>query len=417
MTEYRTTMAHIPNQLARRRNLSVRPLLAFALGLGVAVELCAASADPEVASPRVAAVAADALVRHVLPGADRVPEPSFLLGGRVWSKYLDAGSRTATLQLAIHPDAEGAGRALFRTMPQQPRSFTAGEVEGFLSRRTCHLRYRNLLVLLELDLSEPLLEKLPAFCGLLRDGLNDPAAVRLGQVVDTPRLRLQTVESGEAAESVLVTFSMEGNGDLLIDRMSTARELGGGRSEVLVKKGSGEGEPVLRVARPTGEIAEIALSGMLKRGLKVLPPSLGGPPPLPPAARDAMVAELRSGRLDLQAQTRLMLRLAESPTSELVPFFEETLAAGSESVVKQHAFKGLARALGGAGIDRYRRYAADPKQAEVVRRDAILLIGRYGEPRDRALLDAIAAEGNENFTKPIKHAIAGLEAKAEPRKN
>ena len=105
----------------------------------------------------------------------------------------------------------------------------------------------------------------------------------------------------------------------------------------------------------------------------------------------------------------MLLRLVEQKDKSLVPYFEEVLGSNQDSVLKQYAFRGISEALEGAGLGRYRDYATSEEQPEVVRRDAILALGAYGERDDLPTLEELAGSDVPSLAAAAERAIRSIE--------
>lgn len=366
---------------------------------------------------KVVALDVTRLVRKVFPQATLSSQAPSLVGGRVSRRFIDPElSQGFDFQFSIHPDVEGALAGIGRTTPQAiSQSISTGEVTGFISRRSCHLRLKNVVVLLQFDIlkwPDPLLEEQ---CDALSAALADPEVVQNGERVNTPRVRVLSLKGSEGYLSeVLFTFSVAD--DVLVDLSGfpPAKRLPNSTYQSRVIKFLMDPEPILYVIRPSGEVAEVSVT----EARKTVPMSplveKSVVPVMTEAAKVSIIDTIRADRLEPQEQIRLLLRLCELRSPDLVPFFRELIESDREGPYKSTALQGLADILKEAGIEFYRRYAADRGQDGTLRHDAVRLVGTYGEEKDVALLEEILAEGDEDFAEWIEYAINNLKGELSP---
>lgn len=403
----------------------MKKVLGLCVALAVSVNAEALGQVEAGADELVSAVKPDLLIAQVIPGAVPIGD-SRLSHGFFLDRSYSAPSPLPDVELlfGVFESRELAAQRLIRTTPQVPWDhFLGEETEGFLSASGVHFRFRNLVVVLLAQGRDTPVDLLREWMKDLQAAMGDGEVVVLGGNADFPVvevLQLYKAETVPVEKGVgFLVHVPPGEVELLTngwvrDGRQDRHVLGPGRSVVRVSKASLSREPVLRVARATGEIVEVPLSEARERGVPVVPAPVAEPTrSMTEASKRFMVRVVMDPESDLGRRGELLYQLVELEDPDLVPVFEEILAFDQDSVLKQYAFRGICQALEEGGLESYRKYAADPEQPEIVRRDAILRLSAYGQPKDLALLRELVDSGMSSLQEAAARAIRNIEAREQ----
>ena len=355
---------------------------------------------------------------HLLAKAvfsDSVPlkeSPSFNNIGVV-RKYRKRTGEQFDLVIGIYPDNTKASAALNRTLPsiaKRPAEEFVGEC--FFSSAACHMRMQNVAVLLIMQNGWPE-GKMVSIARSLETALQDPAIIGSGSAVQTPTITVLSIIS-TAKKDNKVVYNVNGEKDFLMAKNYRwkTRRLANNRYEVIGQKAFSDKEMTIRVARVTGEVGEFPISTLTPSGLENVPHDEAVKKRMTNEKRANIISKLRAREGNPKEQSALVLQLLRDPTPDLIPFFEELLSSDRQATIKKFALRGLSTERGKQGIKRYREYATDKNQPELIRRDAIRLIGKFGTAEDLVVLETIRKEENEWLLPALSEAIRRL--KGEP---
>lgn len=388
-----------------------RNLIAFAIALIVGAS-CARGQEGLASGPVVTAVARDALARTLL--GDVRPEASWPVFTEpvVSQRYVDAsGAFIGTLDVAIYADSAAAERAFDSMLPQMIRGTIEGpDREGWTTATGAMIRHRNVI----LGVNEPgesgtgvEVARQRSMLDKLAELADDPRHVRFGDRVDVPAAevismtRMVSVRP-EPSIKVVVRQPPADTRRTLVSPQAEAMtdEL----RELPVRRRLLEGETILRIARPTGEVAEIRIDDLIARGMAIADPPAPVRPTLGPARKRNLIAAL--DRNDSYAAAKRFAELASHADESLLPVFRQALTADWPGSVKQHALRGLGSVLGTGGLEEYRVLAADTAQPEILRIDAARLLARHGGDRAPFLLRALDTENAPELERIIERLLA-----------
>ncbi len=379
--------------------------IVFSLASAGASGQQAASDGPKASVPDLlVAVDADGLAKAVIPQSiAAATQPRFVFPGVERSYQRQDTKESFELIVGIYPTVEDAGRALMRTMPQFARIIPErpGD-DGFFSARGTHVRVQNVVVLL--ILAEPFSDEAQRVAiGLaLEAALHDDSIVSHGDAVNTPQAEILGIDISKSPHKTRIRPL--GDGEWVLPHGT--RNSKSGQYRVDIRKGFYDDEPYLRLARPTGEVFELPLSE--------IPEALRLPPKtrvrrLSEQERGEIINKIRSGKPDVVELASLTMKLSQDADDALVPVFVEIMDSEHPASVKKHALSGIAEAEGKSALAQYRAYSADAGQHELIRRDAIRLIGRFGDRQDMRLLMEIVQEGSGVLVPAATDAIRHLE--------
>ncbi len=364
------------------------------------------------AADRIIAVNHERLAAGLLGGLKPMDEKAMLVHPGVARKYTNGGE-VVQITVGIYPDVDGARDAMMRSMASVVRSplFCPAD-ECMLIARSAYLRWRNLVVVVVTETDESAESKTNHLLDIW-NSLQEPGVATFGAEVATPEIDMLGVKRDSRSSA---TFYFQGDGDtVLFEELQKHRDYSVGAEEYVqrVERRLQDHVPMLRLARPTGEVLEVPVHKVKLDNPLPIPPkpkALTGNE-LDPAERRQLLRELDSGDGTLAEQADWARRLSADPHDDMLPLFLEIIRSDREAVLKKYGLRVLDRLLGAAGGEVYRDVAADGSQPEIVRRDAIRLIGRHGKVTDLPLIEQIRAEGHHPFRKPLRSAERAIQAR------
>jgi len=409
--------------------LTVGPLLILGLAL-------VSQSSPEK-SGSIVQVDHQGLAHFVLPNC--VPDPRYLreiaTDYGIVRSYISKDNRYRYyLIIAICADATTASRRIERArasisgLPlasgedsvfmleecfrERSRDFGGGRAdEVWLLPRSCQVRIQNMAVILgSAGVNPPPMREFAQHAESLVKALTDPAIVSHGSSVDLPRVRVSWVEKHKAGEieEATVLFSVEGDPEIRfpghMDRLADGRYQVRLRPEFTSKVVPIRGpedvylDHFLRVARVTGEMAEIQLSE-----IEIIdprpPPLKPGEEPIPEQQKRKLMAIAADPKADELKRIEALRQLSDQPAPDMVPLFEQIMATERSHEMCRSAFEAYARLMKEKGLALYRQWAADKRRDGILRRIAVSTIQEYGSVKDVPFLEKIEREEQEELTR------------------
>ena len=345
----------------------------------------------------IVAVDIEALARGVYPQAEPIPGPAAFNSAVVSRRFRQSsGEDEFELGIGIYRDSASAAARRFVFEPQMGRSIRELEAWNVFSRCFFTVQVRNVVANLELPVDLEWEAKKQRALALV-SGLKDPAVIVLGEAPRLPAIRLLHARSvGDRRYEAIYAVDPEVLGSGHRDR----------NGNWMVSGPDMEREFTIRAATPEGLVADLPMSRFPQEAWNwPAEPKEGA---LTDQEREEIVEKIRTGDWKGHQWALLVLKLARDPTELEVPLFDEIIRSEASGPAKGYAFRGLHEVMKSEGIVLYRLYAYDRGQHDLVRRDAAIRIGQYGDPPDIPKLEAILDEFDPEDIWPIENAIRNL---------
>lgn len=360
----------------------------------------------------------DRLAQIVFPDCRRVDLPFRFVEIGVDHQYeLGFGEGRVHIFIAITESREAATAVGFRALPAAGlRIERTADSTYVFSGRARNMFIRNVYVRIQMNKSwgklsssysqlDPAARRLKeSVAESLRRALHDPEVATIREFVNTPKLEFadvsQALENGRLIDGAYNVI-LRGDAGLLFAGWGqpAMHTQGDGLYEFVVKPSAPSRNAEVRFARPTGEIGVFRFDDIRwepgdrtrrvwweRERMRLHRQKYG----LSDDERNEIIESLRKKEGTHYEQSTLLIRLRIEGAEESVPLFLEILHSTEDASMKNAALHGLSTAIGRAGLNRYRGFAADRMQPQGVRVLSVRLIGRDGENDDISFLRRIA---------------------------